>query len=151
MNSQKNNKIIVLYKHKTPGTPLQVALYSSKVAAGFPSPAEDYIDKSLDLNEHLIQHPAATFFVTVTGDSMIDAGIQHNDVLIVDRSIKPLSGHIVIAIVDGQFTVKKLLRQKSGGIFLIPANAQYQPIEISGDMECHIWGVVMHAIHSFGK
>jgi DNA polymerase V len=151
MNSQKNSKIIVLYKYKPGTAKLNVALYSSKVAAGFPSPAEDYIDKALDLNEHLIKHPAATFFVTVAGDSMLEAGIQNNDVLIVDRSIKPASGHIVIAVIDGQLTVKKLLQKKNGGIFLMPANPHYQPLEISGDMECHIWGVVMHAIHSFGK
>jgi DNA polymerase V len=151
MNRQKNNKIIGLYKYMPPITRLALALYSCKVAAGFPSPAEDYIDKALDLNDHLIKHPAATFFVTVTGDSMLEAGIQNNDVLIVDRSIKASSGHIVIAVIDGQLTVKKLLRKKNGTVFLMPANPQYQPIEITADMECHIWGVVIHAIHSFGK
>lgn len=125
----------------------QLPLYGSKVAAGFPSPAEDYIEKYLDLNEHLIKHPAATFFVRVTGSSMVDAGIQENDILIVDRSIKPTHGKIVVAAIDGQLTVKRL-HIKNDKLILMPENPKFKPIEVQENSEVYIWGVVTNAIHS---
>ncbi len=126
----------------------QLPLYSSKVPAGFPSPADDHIDKKLDLNEHLIKHPAATFFVTVTGHSMIDAGIHENDILIVDRSITPTHGKIVVAALDGQLTVKRLHQSKNGKLYLMPENSKFQPIEIKEENEIYIWGIVTNVIHS---
>ena len=129
------------------GVSYKLPLFSSKVAAGFPSPADDHMDTKLDLNEHLVKHPAATFFVRVTGDSMINAGIHDNDILIVDRSLKPTHGKIVIAVVDGQMTVKRLYKQ-SGKLFLIPENKNFKPIEITENMSMEIWGVVITAIHS---
>jgi len=121
-------------------------LFMVPVAAGFPSPAEDYIEGRLDLNRHLIKHPAATFFVRVTGDSMINAGIHAGDILIVDRAIEPVDKKVVIAVIDGELTVKRI-RIVKGSISLIPENDQYQPIQIKENMEFQIWGVVTSVIH----
>lgn len=122
-------------------------LYGSKVPAGFPSPADDYIEGQLDLNEHLIKHPAATFFVRVSGNSMIDAGIHENDILVVDRSITPAHGKVVVAAIDGQLTVKRL-NKKNNQLFLMPENKEFDPIEVKEGSEVYIWGVVTNVIHS---
>ena len=116
--------------------------------AGFPSAADDYLDRNIDLNEHLIKHPAATFFVKVKGDSMIGAGIYSGDMLIVDRSQESKNNSVVVAILNGEFTVKRL-RKQEGKIFLIAENPNYKPIEIIPGMDFEVWGVVLHAIHSF--
>ncbi len=121
--------------------------YLSRIKAGFPSPADDYLDKKLDLNEFLIQHPASTFFVKVKGDSMTGAGIHSGDILIVDRSIEPKDKRIVVAIVNGDFTVKRVNR-KGNKILLMAENEKYSAIEIKEGMDFEIWGVVMHVIHS---
>ncbi len=122
-------------------------LVLERIRAGFPSPAEDYIDHPLDLNEHLIHHPAATFFVRVTGDSMIDAGIHDGDLLIVDRAVEPHSGAVAIVAVGGELTVKRL--SISGGQFsLVPANPNYPAIAVSESEGVHIWGVCKHVIHA---
>lgn len=123
-------------------------LYLSKVSAGFPSPAEDELAEQLDLNNYLIKHPAATFLVRANGDSMINAGIHENDILIVDRSITPSNGKIVIVAIDGQLTVKRLQKNKNGRITLLAENPHYPPIEIQDGNELHIWGVVTNIIHS---
>lgn len=128
--------------------PCQLPLYGSKVTAGFPSPAEDYIAETLDLNDHLIKHPAATFLVRATGNSMINAGIRENDILVVDRSVTPQSGKIVIAAIDGQLTVKRLQKQADGKHILMPENPDYPPIEVREGSEVYIWGVVTYIIHS---
>lgn len=123
-------------------------LFSSGVSAGFPSPAEDYIERKLDLNELLIQNPSATFFVRVNGDSMTGAGINHDNILIVDRSLEPISGKIVIAIVNGEFTVKRLV--KKGDFYkLVAENPNYPPIDVSEESSCEIWGVVTSSINQF--
>ena len=124
-----------------------IPMYSSKVQAGFPSPADDYIEDRLDLNQHLVQHPAATFIVKAIGDSMIGDGIHENDLLIVDRKIEATDGKIVIAAVDGSLTVKRLYK-RNGIIQLHASNKNYVPIKIEGEMSLHIWGVVMYVIHS---
>lgn len=122
-------------------------LVLERIRAGFPSPAEDYIDQPLDLNEHLIHHPAATFFVRVAGDSMIDAGIHDGDLLIVDRAIEPYSGAVAIVAVGGELTVKRL--QISDGEFsLAAANPNYPAIAVSESEGVHIWGVCRHVIHT---
>jgi DNA polymerase V len=121
-------------------------LFLSGVSAGFPSPADDYIDRELDLNEYLIPNPAATFFVRVAGDSMINAGIHHDDILIVDRSLEPISGRIVIAIVDGELTVKRLVKTVDS-CRLVAENPLYPPTEIEKEMELEVWGVATCAIH----
>jgi len=122
-------------------------LYLSPIKAGFPSPADDYLDKKLDLNELLIKHPVSTFFVKVKGDSMIKAGIHSEDILVVDRSIEPKDKRVVIAVVNGEFTVKRV-RKKADKLYLISENDSYEPIEIKEEMDFEIWGVVLHVIHS---
>ncbi len=128
-------------------TKRRLPLYLSLIRAGFPSPADDYLDKKLDLNEFLIEHPAATFFVKVKGESMINAGIHSGDILIVDRSIEPQNNKIVVAVVNGAFTVKRILK-KADKLFLVSENPDFKPIEINDSSELEIWGVVMHVIHS---
>ncbi len=127
-------------------TPDLIPLAGSPVCAGFPSPADDYIEQSLDLNEHLIQHPAATFFVKAMGNSMIDAGIHSGDILIVDRALSPVHNKIVVAILNGEFTVKRLCQQNSK-IRLVAENPDYPTILVSSDMDFQIWGVVTFIIH----
>ncbi|MCB9480793.1 MAG: translesion error-prone DNA polymerase V autoproteolytic subunit [Desulfobacteraceae bacterium] len=117
------------------------------VSAGFPSPAEDYVEGSLDLNRHLIKHPAATFFVRVSGNSMINAGIYPNDILIVDRSIEAVHNKIVIAVLNGELTVKRL-KLKDKEIYLFPENPDYPPIKIEENHDFEIWGVATNVIHS---
>lgn len=126
----------------------QLPLFSSKVPAGFPSPADDYMEGTIDLNELLISHPAATFLVRASGHSMINVGIYENDILVVDRSIKPVPGKIVIAAIDGQLTVKRLHQAKDGELILIPENPAYTPITISEGSEVYIWGVVTCVLHA---
>ncbi len=123
-------------------------LFLSGVSAGFPSPAEDYIDRKLDLNELLIKNPAATFFVRVAGDSMTGAGIHHDDILIVDRSLEAASDTIVIAVYNGELTVKRLIHDKNS-IRLVAENPAYPPLVIDEDNGCEIWGVVTSVIHQF--
>lgn len=127
---------------------VSLALFSGGVSAGFPSPAEDYTDRKLDLNELLIKNPAATFFVRVEGDSMTGAGIQHDDILVVDRSRQAVSGDIVIAILDGELTVKRLFRGENCAR-LLAENPDYPSIEITEDRDCEIWGVVTSVVHQF--
>lgn len=125
-------------------------IFSSKVPAGFPSPADDYIEQKLDLNEHLVTHPAATFFVRVEGHSMKDAGINSGDILVVDRSVKPIHGKVVVAILHGEFTVKRLSMTEDTPptITLIAENDDYPDIPITEEMEFSIWGVVTSVIHN---
>jgi DNA polymerase V len=122
-------------------------LFLASVSAGFPSPAEDYIEGRLDLNRHLIKHPAATFFVRVAGDSMIGSGIHPGDILVVDRALEPQDSNVVIAVIDGELTVKRI-SQRHGKLFLIPDNQAYEPLEIVEAMEFEVWGVVTSVIHS---
>ncbi|HCE6135882.1 TPA: translesion error-prone DNA polymerase V autoproteolytic subunit [Legionella pneumophila] len=121
-------------------------LFSSKVQAGFPSPADDYIERYLDLNSEFIKHPAATFLLRATGDSMIEAGIFSNDILVVDRSLEPVDGKIIIAALNGELTVKRLSCQ-NGKVQLISANPNYKPIDITGEEDMVIWGVVTLVLH----
>ncbi|NWJ46762.1 MAG: translesion error-prone DNA polymerase V autoproteolytic subunit [Chloroflexi bacterium] len=121
-------------------------LFLSAVAAGFPSPAEDYVDTLLDLNRLLIKNPAATFFMRVSGESMLGAGIHPHDVLVVDRSLKPRDGSVVVAVLDGEFTVKRL-RKRQGGYVLEAENALFPPLVVTGEMTLEIWGVVTAVVH----
>jgi DNA polymerase V len=124
-------------------------LYSSHVRAGFPSPADDYIETHLDLNSHFIKHPAATFFVLAEGDSMTGAGIRSGDMLIVDKSLEATHGKIIIAAIDGELTVKRLFRQ-AGLVQLLPENSNFKPIDITENQDLVIWGVVTYVIHTAG-
>lgn len=125
---------------------LALPLVSASVAAGFPSPADDYVESQLDLNEHLVRHPAATFFVRAAGESMRDAGIADGDLLIVDRALDARDGDIVIAVLYGELTVKRI-RRRAGRLLLEPDNAAYPAIDVPPEAGLGIWGVVTHAIH----
>ncbi|MDD2239473.1 MAG: translesion error-prone DNA polymerase V autoproteolytic subunit [Kiritimatiellae bacterium] len=123
-------------------------LYTSRIAAGFPSPADDHLESPLDLNEHLVAHPAATFMVRVQGDSMLGAGIRDGDLLVVDRSREAHDGAIVVAVIDGDLTVKRL-RTSRGRIRLEAENPAYPPLILREGSDLVIWGVVAHAIRSY--
>ena len=127
-------------------TELNLPLFEG-VRAGFPSPAADFIDVSIDLNKHLIKHPSATFYARAKGDSMKDAGIFDGDLLIVDKSIDPADGKIAICYLNGEFTVKRIKKDKDE-VWLIPANTAYQPIKMEEGSSLIIWGIVTHVIKS---
>ena len=125
----------------------QRPFFLSGVSAGFPSPADDYLDQKLDLNEYLIKNPAATFFVRVAGDSMTGAGINDNDILVVDRSLEPSSNNIVIAVVNGELTVKRLIKNKNSCL-LCAENSNYPPLTVNEETPLEIWGVATYVIHA---
>jgi DNA polymerase V len=127
-------------------TSLKLPLVSASVEAGFPSPADDHLERGIDLNEELIRNPAATFLVRVKGESMRDAGIHTGDTLIVDKSVTPADRQIVVAMIDGEFTVKRF-RKLNGRIFLEAANDSFAPIEVGENQELTIWGAVTYIIH----
>ncbi len=123
-------------------------LYNSSVSCGFPSPAQSYIEASLDLNEHLIKRPASTFFLRAQGDSMQGAGIYDGDLIIIDRSLTPQNNHIVLAALNGEFTLKRFVK-RSKQTFLMPENSKYHPTLITPEMDFQIWGVAVHSIRKF--
>lgn len=127
---------------------LRLPLFGTRVAAGFPSPADDHLENTLDLNEHLVRRPAATFFVRVQGESMTGAGINPGDILVVDRAEEAADGKIVIAALDGELTVKRLSR-RDGRVMLMPENPAFEPIPVTEEMSFVIWGVVSSVIHEF--
>ncbi len=139
-----NKELSFFLPKKSQANPLP--LYLATVKAGFPSPADDFLDGKLDLNEHLIDHPAATFFVRVDGDSMRGARIYQDDILIVDRSKEPSDKKIVIALINGEFTVKRI-RIRDGNIFLEPENNDFPLIQIDPQWDFQIWGIVTYVIH----
>jgi DNA polymerase V len=142
----KSGVEVMLAKENT--KELLVPIFASRVQAGFPSPADDHLEDTLDLNTHLIHHKEATFFVKAQGDSMLGAGIHQGDILIVDRSLTAKSGKIVIAVVDGEFTVKRLHKYK-GNVTLKAENPEFEDIKINGTSELIIWGVVTSVIHQY--
>tara|TARA_Y100001968_G_scaffold128130_1_gene116980 strand:- start:377 stop:799 length:423 start_codon:yes stop_codon:yes gene_type:complete len=129
---------------------LKIPLAIESISAGFPSPAEDYLDTGIDLNEELIQHPTSTFFLRVSGHSMTKSGIYDGDLLIVDRSIDPHPGRIVIAILDGSFTVKRLTRVQEK-LYLEASYPDYPAIDISRYETVQIWGVAIYCIHDLSR
>jgi DNA polymerase V len=133
--------------HSGQHRPLSVFL--SRVRAGFPSPADDYVEQRLDLNEHLIQRESSTFFVRVAGRSMEGAGIHDGDLLVVDRAVEPTDGAVVVAALDGELTVKRY-RHREGQPVLVPENDAHAPISIEPGQELVVWGVVQHVIHEVG-
>ena len=124
------------------GTPLL-----TPVAAGWPSPSEDYIEDSLDLHQMVVRNPAATYFLRAMGHSMLGAGIHDGDLLVVDRSKEPVSGKVVIAVVDGELTVKRLAK-KNGRVLLLAENPDYPDLDITDREDASIWGVVTYVIHN---
>jgi DNA polymerase V len=133
---------------QTTHSPEGCPLFLSLVPAGFPSPADEYLDRDIKLDELLVKNKSSTFFIRVSGHSMKDAGILNGDLLIIDRSLKAIEGSIILAVVDGEFTVKRLHFSK-GKTFLLPENTHYEPLEIKDSMSFEVWGVITHAIHSF--
>ena len=127
---------------------LALPLASFSVSAGFPSPAEDYLEGRLDLNEYFIRHPAATFYVKVSGDSMRGAGILDGDLLIVDRAVACTDGSIVVARLGDEFTLKRILK-KGDRVFLQPENEKFQAIEVNADSDCEIWGRVVGSVRRY--
>ena len=125
---------------------VSIPLFVSTISAGFPSPAESALEERLSLNDLLVEHPAATFFIRVEGDSMIEAGIFSGDILVVDRATPARHGCVVVAILNGEFTVKRL-NTKNPQPRLEPANPLFHPIDITEEMDFRIWGVVRYAIH----
>lgn len=127
---------------------LALPIYLSRVPAGFPSPADDYLEGELDLNELLIRNPSATFYVRLAGDSMIKAGLFDGDILVVDRAVKARHRHIVVAVLDGELTVKRLW-SRGGVVELRPENPAYEPIRIAEGQELTVWGVVIGCVRRF--
>ncbi len=128
---------------------LELPIALSPVVAGFPSPAEDYADRKIDLNTYLVKHPAATFFARVEGESMQDRGIFPGDLVVVDKSLFPKNGDIVLAALNKEFTIKEFLRDKNNVLFLLPANKRFQKIQVTEDDEFQIWGVITSVIHVY--
>lgn len=128
-------------------TSFKVPMFGHTIRAGFPSPADDYVADTLDLNDYLMPRKEASFLLKAKGDSMIGVSIHDGDILVVDRSISASNGCVVIATVDGQFTVKTL-EKKRGKIRLLPANPDFEPIEFKDEQELQIWGVVTNVVHS---
>lgn len=127
-------------------TELALPFAETGIAAGFPSPADDFMELSLDLNRALVQHPAATFYARVKGTSMTDAGIEDGDLLVIDKSLDPKDGDIAVCFLDGEFTVKRIAC-RAEGLFLVPANDEFRPIRITEENDFLVWGVVTYIIH----
>jgi DNA polymerase V len=126
---------------------LQIPYVREGVSAGFPSPASDFLETNIDLNKELSKNPLATFYIKVQGNSMIDAGINDKDVLVVDRSLDPQNNKIAICFVDGEFTVKRIKLEKNC-LYLMPENTNYQPIKVTEENQLIIWGIVTYVIKS---
>ena len=124
---------------------MEIPLSTERVAAGFPSPAEEYNGPGLDLNREIVKNPASTFYARVSGLSMIDEGINDGDLLVIDKSIEPYSGCLAVCYIDGEFTLKHFKKEKDYGL-LIPANKEFSPIKVTADNDFLIWGVVTHLI-----
>ena len=127
---------------------LKIPLLTDSVSAGFPSPADDHTEENIDLNEHLISNPFSTFFLRVKGESMINAGIKDKDLIIVDKSLTARPGHIIIAMIDGEFTIKRL-SMINNELYLKAENHNYPDFKFRNHTNVQIWGVVIYSIHSY--
>ena len=141
----KNKETTIKDIQRLEGSSLSVPLFSHKIEAGFPSPADEHLESMLDLNKYLIKHPAATFMVRASGNSMIGAGISDNDLLIVDRSLDAVNGKIVIAAINGMLTVKRI-KIIDSQLYFVPENDDFAPIKINEEDGIYIWGVVTNVI-----
>lgn len=139
--------ILDIYSANTE-TELELPFVEEGISAGFPSPALDFIDLTIDLNKHLIKHPSATFYGRVKGQSLKNAGINDGDLLIIDKSLEPLNGKIAVCYIDGEFTAKRIKKSKEE-LWLMPENDHYPPIKIEEENDLIIWGIVTHVIKSF--
>ena len=135
---------------KEDSSTLLIPLVTETISAGFPSPAEDYIELGIDLNKYLIKNPISTFFLRVSGNSMNNAGIYNNDLLIIDRSINPNPGHIVVALLDGEFTLKRLIKEEDN-YYLKADKENYPAINLFEYIDIQIWGVAIYSIHELKR
>jgi DNA polymerase V len=127
------------------GSELFLPVLSAGISAGFPSPAMDFMDVSIDLNQLMIKHPSATFFGRVQGNSMLDAGISDGDLLVIDRSLSPSNNKIAVCFIDGEFTIKRIQKEVDC-CWLLPANEKYKPIKVTAENDFIVWGIVTHVI-----
>ena len=142
LNSNKQLSFYLMKNAKLSSVPV----LGDAVPAGFPSPAEDYLDMDLNLHDYLVRNPAATFCVRVSGDSMVSADIKSGDVMVIDRALDPTNNSIVLAVLNGEFTVKRI-KKRANELYLIADNEQYQPMKITKDVDFQVWGVVTFIIH----
>lgn len=143
MSKNKTEALIIYTVDTESNMPLPYA--DQGIRAGFPSPAQDYMELAIDLNKELIKHPASTFYGRVVGDSMKDEGIEEGDILVIDKSLELLNNDLAVCFIDGEFTVKRV-RMDSDSIWLIPSNANYQPIRVTKDNDFLVWGIVTYTI-----
>lgn len=136
-----------LYSANT-DTVLELPYVDDGIKAGFPSPASDFLDLSIDLNKELIKHPNATFYGRVKGESMKNVGISDGDLLIIDKSLEPINGKIAVCFIDGEFTLKRI-KLETDYCLLLPENEDYQPIKVTQENDFMIWGILIHVIKSF--
>jgi len=129
---------------------MQLPLVDGGIHAGFPSPAQDYIDISIDLNKELIDNPSSTFYARVKGSSMIDAGISDGDILVIDKSLEPRDGDTAVCFIDGEFTLK-YIRIDENAVYLVPANPEFQSIKVTEENNFCIWGIVTYSIKNHKK
>ena len=129
-------------------TVLELPFVDDGIKAGFPSPASDFLDLSIDLNKELVKHPNATFYGRVKGESMKNVGINDGDLLIIDKSLEPINGKIAVCFIDGEFTLKRIKLEKDFCL-LLPENEDYEPIKVSQENDFLIWGILIHVIKSF--
>lgn len=127
-------------------TALPIPYADGGIRAGFPSPAQDYLSESIDLNKELIRHPASTFYARVIGDSMAGEGITEGDILVIDKSVDPEHGDLAVCCLDGEFTLKRLRFMSDNRLYLMPSNRKYRPIEITRETDFSVWGVVLYTI-----
>lgn len=127
-------------------TALPLPYADGGIRAGFPSPAQDYLSESIDLNKDLIRHPASTFYARVIGDSMAGEGITEGDILVIDKSVDPEHGDLAVCCLDGEFTLKRLRFMSDNRLYLMPSNRKYRPIEITRETDFSVWGVVLYTI-----
>jgi len=140
----KSTQAIDFYSSDT-STELELPFVKGGISAGFPSPANDYLDLSLDLNKTLVKNPSATFYGRVKGASMRDAGVSDGDVIIIDKTLEPRDGTMAVCFIDGDFTLKRIRKDKAR-LFLVPANGDYKPIEVTSENDFIVWGVVTYII-----
>ncbi|MCL4482281.1 MAG: translesion error-prone DNA polymerase V autoproteolytic subunit [Bacteroidetes bacterium] len=131
----------------TTGMALDLPLIDAGIHAGFPSPVEDFVDISIDLNKELIKNPSATFYARVKGNSMVDAGIHDGDLIIIDKSLEPTNGKIAVCFIDGEFTIKRIKIDRNC-CWLVPANDDFNPIRVTDENDFLVWGIVVHVIRS---
>ena len=148
--SKKETTVTEVSKPSSETNGNKTLLFSSRPSAGFPAPGDDQVERALDINDLVVKNPASTFFVRVSGDSMVGAGIFSDDVLVIDRSVDPSNGKIVVAAINGELVIKRLHQPSSRqGLELVSENDEYEPIKVSEDENCVVWGVVVGSVRQF--